>query len=366
METTLLQIIDRGTLPQRYKTSVGQFIRAPDGRQIRLQGPDNKLTPEGRAYWQLRGIEAPSLYNYDQPLLNDTHVMAYDGSRIKVRERTADGWRITPKGLGYFRFNPTEYLANVPFLKVETGRIIRPLASVANEWYLPLLDWFSPEVSKRQLEPIPTTVSKVREARDRGRRLAATPAQQLAEVREAVLAMLRDPSSVSDVQEHRYRRIQINGAWYTELGQESTIAYLWDETRPLVIDQRRTQFYDDRKPTTETILGRPLRRWALPDGMWRPFDLHPDTFEVYDHGCCVQMLYKSFTRRPNGSEQRKGIKERAPVLSVSQIEEELEACFKELGYQEGEFPFNHDWRTRQQEASPRQMRLQGVYRLQNR
>ena len=121
MENTLLEIIDRGTLPQRYKTSVGQFIRAPDGRQIRLQGPDNKLTPEGRAYWQLRGIEAPSLYNYDQPLLNDTHVMAYDGSKIKVRDRTADGWRITPKGLGYFRFNPTEYLANVPYIKAETG-----------------------------------------------------------------------------------------------------------------------------------------------------------------------------------------------------------------------------------------------------
>jgi hypothetical protein len=346
METVLLQIIERGTLPQRYKTSVGQFIRAPDGRQIRLQGPDNKLTPEGGAYWRLRGIPAPSLYSYDQPLQNDTHVTAYDSSRIKVRAPTTDGgWRITSKGEGYFRYNPTEYLANVPYLLLKGNRITRPAAGVANEWYMALRDWFAPDQRIRDLDPIPTTVSKVREARERGRRLAATPAQQLAEVRESVLKMLRDPSSVSDVQMARYRRIQVNDTWYTELGQQSDLSYLWDETRPLVIDQRRTQFYDDRKPTTETILGRPLRRWALPDGMWRPFDMHPDTFEEFDHGCCVQMLFKSFTRRPNGSEQRKGIKVRAPILTVSQIEEELEACFRELEHEEGKFPFSHDWKT---------------------
>ena len=79
--------------------------------------------------------------------------------------------------------------------------------------------------------------------------------------------------------------------------------------------------------------------------MWRPFDLHPDTFQQFDHGCCVQMLRQSFTKRPSGSEKRKGIKQCSPILTVSQIEEELEACFQELGFRQGEFPFNHDWRT---------------------
>ena len=63
METTLLDVIARGTLPQRYQHSVGQFVRAQDGRQIRLQGPDNKLTPAGKAYWRLRGMPAPSQYD---------------------------------------------------------------------------------------------------------------------------------------------------------------------------------------------------------------------------------------------------------------------------------------------------------------
>ena len=48
METTLLDIIARGTRPQRYKESIGQFVRAQDGRQIRLQGVDNKLTEAGK------------------------------------------------------------------------------------------------------------------------------------------------------------------------------------------------------------------------------------------------------------------------------------------------------------------------------
>ena len=62
MEAQMLEIISRGTMPQRYKTSVGQFIRAPGGRQIRLQGIDDKLTPEGRAYWRLLGVPAPSIF----------------------------------------------------------------------------------------------------------------------------------------------------------------------------------------------------------------------------------------------------------------------------------------------------------------
>ena len=90
------------------------------------------------------------------------------------------------------------------------------------------------------------------------------------------------------------------GVTYHVLGYESDRTFYWDESRQIQIDQRRTNFYDDRPPTTEVILGRPLQSWALPDGMWRPFDLHPDTFKEFDHGCAVQMLYKSFTKRASG------------------------------------------------------------------
>lgn len=345
MQASLLDAIGRGTRPQRYQASVGQFIRLADGRPVRLMTPDNKMTSAGTMYWRLAGIPPPSLYNYDQPIYGDGWVRAYDGTPIKVSERMADGSRrITKKGEGYFRFNRAEYQVKVPYIKHfnrPRPRIARPIGAAVADWYLPLQNWFDGSL---QGDPLPTSVAHVREARERGRHLQATPAQQLEEIRQSALAMLRDPARAPPEQRSHYRRIQIEGTWYTELGVESEFKYLWDETRPLLIDQRRTSFWDDRRPTTEVILDRPLQAWALPDGMWRPFDMHPDTFKEFDHGCAVQMLYRSFTKRPGGSQQRKGITEHTPVLSVAEIAADLDVCFDELGYKNDVYPFEHGWR----------------------
>ena len=342
LDATLTEIIARGTLPQRYRTSVGQFIRGPGGQQIRLQNEDSRLTEAGKAYWKLLGVPPPKLYHYDQPLLNDTHVRAYDGSSVRVRQRRFDGsWRVTAKGEGYFRYNRTEYLVEVPYIILKNGNLLHPSPADAATWYLPLQDWFSPETDPPQ--SLPVRAAAVREARERGRRLQATPAQQLAEVREAAIAMLRDPTRAPSEMTH-YTRVDVEGQMYTSLGTSSEVDYLWDETRVLVISERRTNFWDDKPPTTEVILGRPLRNWALPDGLWRPFDLHPDTFKEFDHGCCVQMLHKSFTKRASGGARRQGNNEPVSVMTVAQVEQELQACFEELGYKSDEFPFTSGWR----------------------
>ena len=75
-----------------------------------------------------------------------------------------------------------------------------------------------------------------------------------------------------------------------------------------------------------------MRDWALPSGAWRPFDLHEDTFATFPHGCAVQMIYRSFTKRPSVSQQRQGVLEDSPQMTVAQIGEELDDCFEELGY----------------------------------
>ncbi len=117
MEAQLQGAIAAGTRPQRYKTSVAQFIRAPGGRRIKLVGADSQPTAEGRYYYAQLGVDVPLLYAYEQPLLNDKWVMAFDGTRVKVRERNADGsWRITKNGEDYFRYNRNQYLPRVPFL----------------------------------------------------------------------------------------------------------------------------------------------------------------------------------------------------------------------------------------------------------
>ena len=50
------------------------------------------------------------------------------------------------------------------------------------------------------------------------------------------------------------------------------------------------------------------------------FDRMAAHFESVDRR--VYMLYKSFTKRPSGTQRRKGVKESAPYLSVEQIQAE--------------------------------------------
>ena len=291
MENQIRAIIARGTQPQRLRTSVAQFVRAADGRKISLIGADSKPTAAGVFYYSQLGIEPPKRYAYEQPLLNDKWVMAFDGSRVKVREKLADGsWRITKAGLSYFKFNRTEYLPSIPYLiakGIGNGRLVI-VPDMGRDQYM------SKVIQPRNFDdrgmPDAATVGSVRGARVRNLPLHASEAEQMAEVREATLAQLR-----------AMERISIDGTEYTLLGISSDVHYLWDEARPLRVDQQRTNFWDDRPPTTETILGRPLRDWALPDGAWRPFDLHPDTFSQWDHGCAVQMIHRCFSKRPSGS-----------------------------------------------------------------
>ena len=59
MEAQLRATIAAGTQPQRYRTSVAQFIRAPGGRSIKLIGADSQPTAAGRFYYAQLGIDVP-------------------------------------------------------------------------------------------------------------------------------------------------------------------------------------------------------------------------------------------------------------------------------------------------------------------
>ena len=114
----------------------------------------------------------------------------------------------------------------------------------------------------------------------RPRNMQASPAQQKQEVVESAIKTLNKLPRVNG----------IDGVRYAVLMFESESLILWDESREIIVHEQRVDFYDDRPPTTETILGRPLRKFALPDGMYRSWDLHPDTFKSFDHECVGQMF----------------------------------------------------------------------------
>ena len=79
-------------------------------------------------------------------------------------------------------------------------------------------------------------------------------------------------------------------------------------------------------------------------------DMHEDNFNENPHGCAVQMLLKSFTKRPGGTTRANGNTAHVAVFkdpkpgqtgrtAVEQIQDELDACFEEEGYVEGTYPF---------------------------
>ena len=137
-------------------------------------------------------------------------------------------------------------------------------------WYRPLID--------DEEYPLAITAGSVRQATRglmRPRNLTATPSEQMREVKEAARRLLRNKPTIDGD----------DGNTYHVMFVASEVLFLWDETRPLIVHERRTNFWDDRPPTTETILGRPLRGFTLPDGMYRSWDLHPDSFSRFEHGC---------------------------------------------------------------------------------
>ena len=104
-----------------------------------------------------------------------------------------------------------------------------------------------------------------------------------------------------------------DGIEYVKIMEESEAVILWDQTRELIVHEQRVNFWDDQPPCTETILGRPLRSFVIPDGMYRSWDLHPDSVKTFNHGCVVQMLLKSLTKHPSGRARRMGNKARVPT-----------------------------------------------------
>jgi hypothetical protein len=113
----------------------------------------------------------------------------------------------------------------------------------------------------------------------------------------------------------------------------------------MLLNRRRTTFRDNGRPTTETILNRPLQGAVLLDGCWRPWDLDPRSLESTGD-CAVRMLEMWHVKwaMPSGAERRKGNNSRVAVhvFRRCEVEAELDRIFAEV-HREGEFPFEKGW-----------------------
>ena len=355
MDTLIRQAIAGGQESQGYKGSQGRYL-VVNGRRRKLIEASGKVTEAGRIYYEILGIDPPRLYAYEQPLINDKWVMGFSGREILVRRRVNGAWTITKEGENYFRFNRDEFLLEVPYVVLipfELGEDAAEPPFPEREGVLNIMATEHPPTNAtqraRMYVPLDSThphdpmygiegimrVGKVRQARERGRPLAATIEAQEEELKAAATTLLRANTTIFNRE---------TGNVWQEVVFKYDRYWVWDETRPFQISARRTNVYDEDPPTTEVILRRPLASRAVPDGFFRPWELHEDVFKKADHICVVQMLHSCHVKRPSGADQRKGITEHRPVFRPEAIEKMLDEIFEELGYEEGKYPFERGWR----------------------
>ena len=84
------------------------------GRRVKLQHADGTLTAAGRHYHQHVGEYPPLMYSYEQPLINDTFVMGYNGNRVQIRAWKNGAWQMTKQREAYFKNKKNEYVVNLP------------------------------------------------------------------------------------------------------------------------------------------------------------------------------------------------------------------------------------------------------------
>ena len=70
-------------------------LRLTTGRSVRLVSPDGVVTPEGDYYYQQLNIPVPTIYTYEQPLINGKYVIGYDGKKHDVRTMKTGAWEVT-------------------------------------------------------------------------------------------------------------------------------------------------------------------------------------------------------------------------------------------------------------------------------
>ncbi len=320
LQRRIRNAVEGGAVSLKYagRNNHGRYLQS-GGSRIRLMAADGEATAAGRYFYgTLQGLPIPALYAYESPLIHDKYVQGFDGSMVLVRRKNAEGiWEPTAAGRNYFKYARDEIEVQVPVVTP------RPDGKIPAWW------------GRYGTLPDPFTVGYLRSPPNQAayRRLA-TQAQQDAFVRQAVQRWLQEYGTRTIVD-----------------GQERLIVLLDSKPwiladGPWLLNRRRTMFRDNGRPTTETILNRPLQGRVVLDGCWRPWDLDPSCL-ASTGDCAIRMLEACHVKwlMPSRAARRGGNTARVPVpvFQRSQIEAELDKIFAEI-HAEGEFPFERGWR----------------------
>ena len=319
-QDSLKAAIASGTPVQRTRTQA-YTIKPANRAALTLLNADGTATANGRFYYKTLELPLPTAYAYEQELIDDRYVKGWDGTKILVRRRDTEGnWIPTSDGKQYFKMLRDEYQVTVP-----TGRPVRSGDAF-------ILESLAPMVLSERFFSVPYLRSAKARSKMRSFLTEAEKEEWLKKQAREYLASLP--------------KLNIGGTMYSVIFHDST-PVMWTGG-DMTFSRQRTRVHANNDATVSTVLNRPLLDFCLPEGTWRPYELHENSFKKFEAGCVVQMIYDSFLikKKPSGASRRAGVTGFTTTrgATVRDIEDDFDTIFEELGYKNGEYPFEHSWR----------------------
>ena len=161
MEEKLTAALEAGTIPKLDARKMEVRLSMGPRRPVVLVKADGTVTKEGEHVYEKMGVPAPSIYPYEQGLMNGKWVKNFPGAASAKTLVVGRGGRPTPKGEAYFKYNRDEYHADFP-----VRRALKPKKD-SNVWRL---DPATFEYKERELDEyrrqtgppiLPLTVGKL-------------------------------------------------------------------------------------------------------------------------------------------------------------------------------------------------------------
>ena len=321
-QTAIRAAIANGLPVKRTRTQAYTLTTA--NSTLTLLNADGTATANGRFYYKAMDLPLPTAYAYEQELIDDKFVLGWEGNKILVRRRDTEGnWVPTSAGRQYFKYLRDEYQVSVPG------------ARPARNGETFILESIGPVVLSERFFTVPYL--RTPEARAKLRTFLTNAERDAWLTRTTTAYLTSLPTR------------KVGDAYYHVIYFEST-DILWVPDMGLMkYSKQRTKVHDNQAdPTVTTILNRPLLDYCLPEGAWRPYELHQNSFKKFEAGCVVQMVFDSFVikKRASGGARRAGFSgiTTSQGATIREIEEDFDIIFDELGYKNGEYPFEHSWR----------------------
>ena len=145
MEEKLDAALEAGTVPKLDARKMEVRLSLGPRKPVVLVKADGTVTNEGKFVYEKLGVPAPSIYPYEQGLMNGKWVKNFPGAASAKTLVVGRGGRPTPKGENYFKYNRDEYHAEFPV------RLARPGRVGSNVWQL---DRITFEYKERELDEL--------------------------------------------------------------------------------------------------------------------------------------------------------------------------------------------------------------------